>query len=97
MTHKELVSEMAQRLDWTQAKVSETVDHVVRIMNERLSEDAQISIYNFGVFETKKKSERISVNPQCGMRYLVPPSFVATFKPATALKEQLKNIDDDGK
>ena len=97
MTHKELGSEMAQRLDWTQAKVSETVDHVVRIMNERLSEDAQISIYNFGVFETKKKSERISVNPQSGKRYLVPPSIVATFKPATALKEQLKNIDDDGK
>lgn len=97
MTHKEFISEMAQRLNWTQTKVSETVDATVRVVNEKLSENAQISIYNFGVLETKKKSERISVNPQSGQRYLVPPSIVAIFKPATAIKEQLKNLDDDGK
>lgn len=97
MTHKELISEMAQRLNWTQTKVSETMEAAVRVINEKLAEDAQISIHNFGVFETKKKSERISVNPQSGQRYLVPPSIVATFKPSTTIKEQLKNLNDDGK
>lgn len=97
MTHKELIAEMSQRLDWTQLNVSEMIDVTVGILNEKLSENAQISIQNFGVFETKKKSERISVNPQTQQRYLVPPSIVATFKPASGIKEQLKNTTENGK
>ncbi len=97
MTHKELIAELAQRLNWTQTRVSEVLDITVSALNEKLTENTQISIQNFGVFETKKKSERISVNPQSGQRYLVPPAIVATFKPASGLKEQYKNLDDDGR
>lgn len=97
MTHKELISEMATRMDWTQTKVSDVLDAAVAVLNEKLSENAQISIQNFGVFETKSKSERISVNPQTQQRYLVPPSIVAVFKPASGMKEQLKNLEEDGR
>lgn len=97
MTHKELISEMAQRLDFTQSKVSDLLDATVNVFNEKLSENTQISIQNFGVFETRKRSERISVNPQTQQRYLVPPTIVATFKPASGIKEQLKTMEEDGK
>lgn len=97
MTHKELISEMAQRLDFTQSKVSDLLDATVNVLNEKLSGNAQVSIQNFGVFETRKRSERISVNPQTQQRYLVPPSVVAIFKPASGIKEQLKTMEEDGK
>lgn len=97
MTHKELISEIAQRLDCTQSKVSDLLDATVNVLNEKLSGNTQISIQNFGVFETRKRSERISVNPQTQQRYLVPPTIVAIFKPASGIKEQLKNKEEDGK
>ncbi|MDO5664679.1 MAG: HU family DNA-binding protein [Bacteroidia bacterium] len=97
MTHKELISEMAQHLDFTQSKVSDLLDATVNVFNEKLSENTQISIQNFGVFETRKKSELISVNPQTKQRYLVPPSIVVIFKSTSSIKEQLKTVEGDGK
>lgn len=97
MTHKKLIVQMAQRMGWPQTKVSDTLDAAVALLNEKLSENAAISVPDFGVFETRRKSERISVNPQTGQRYLVPPCIVAAFKPAQAVKEQLKNRESDGR
>lgn len=97
MTHKELISELAQRLNLTQSRVSEIMDATVEVMNEQLADGQQLQIQNFGSFETKKRSERISVNPQTKQRYLVPPSIVAAFKPASALRDELKNRENDGK
>ena len=91
MTHKDLISELAHRLEWTQTKVSDTLGTFVNVMNEKLSDDCQISVQNFGVFETKKRAERISVNPQTQERYLVPPKIVATFRPSANVKEHLKS------
>jgi len=92
MTHKDFVTELANRLGWTQAKVSDTLDAFVGVMNEKLGEDCQISVQNFGVFETKKRTERISINPQTQERYLVPPKIVANFRPSANVKEHLKNL-----
>ena len=95
MTHKDLISQLSQRVQWTQSKTSDVLDVSVALMNEKLSEETQISIQNFGVFETRKKSERISVNPQTQQRYLVPPKIVAVFKPASGMKGQFKNEEDE--
>lgn len=96
MTHKEFITEMALRNDMTQTEVSDLVDVVVDVMGGKLAENSQISILNFGLFETKKRSERISVNPQTRQRYLVPPAIAATFKPAAAIKDELKKRENDG-
>jgi len=92
MTHKDLVADLANRLGWTQTKVSDILETFVSVMNEKLSEEAQISVHNFGVFETKKKAERITINPQTQERYLVPPKVVANFRPSANVKEHLKNL-----
>lgn len=97
MTHKELIAEMAQRMDTTQIRISEIMDVFVDVVNNKLADENQIMIQNFGLFETKKRSERIAVNPQTQQRYLVPPSIVVAFKPAVGLKDELKQMDDDAK
>lgn len=94
MTHKDFIAQLSQRLQWTQARTSDVLDATVVLMNEKLSDETQISIQNFGVFETRKKSERISVNPQTQQRYLVPPKIVAVFKPASGIKDQFRNEEE---
>ena len=94
MTHKDLVSELAKRLDWTQSKTAGMLDAAIETMNEKLGENAQISVQNFGTFDTKKKAERVSVNPLTQERFLVPPKIVVNFKPAPGVKDKLR--DDTG-
>ena len=68
------------------------VSELGSIISTKLSEGDTVYLDGFGQFETKKKGERISVNPANGLRYLVPPKLVAVFKSAGALKTKLKEI-----
>ena len=51
--------------------------------------DAQRLVNNL-VFETKKKMERVMVNPSTGQRMLVPPKLVLNFKPNQTWRDKLK-------
>ncbi len=88
MTNKELIAELSERLGWTQVKVSEILAHAVDQINADLANNSLITIQNFGTIQTKKRAERISVNPQTKQRFLVPPKISVHFKPSSALKEK---------
>ncbi|MGV8963885.1 MAG: HU family DNA-binding protein [Candidatus Saccharimonadaceae bacterium] len=90
MTNKELVAELSERLGWTQIKVNEVLAQTVEQMNSKLAENATLTIPNFGVFLSRKRAERISVNPLTQQRFLVPPKISVNFKPSTILKEKFK-------
>ena len=90
MTNKELVAELSEQLGWTQVKVSEVLANTIEYLNSSLADNATITISNFGAFQTRKKSERITVNPQTKQRLLVPPKISVNFKPASVLKEKYK-------
>ena len=90
MTNKELIAQLSERLGWTQIKVSEVLAQTVEQMNAQLANNSLITIQNFGAFQTRKRAERISVNPQTQQRFLVPPKISVNFKPSTALKEKYK-------
>ena len=88
MTNKELIAELSDRLGWTQVKVSEILAPAVDQINADLANNSSITIQNFGTFQTKKKAERISVNPLTKQRFLVPPKISVQFKPSSVLKEK---------
>lgn len=90
MTNKELVAQLSEQLGWTQIKVTEILAQTVDVINKQLADNSSITIQNFGCFQTRKKAERISVNPQSQQRFLVPPKISAHFKPAPVLKEKYK-------
>ncbi len=60
----------------------------------KLAEGDSVSLSSFGQFEARKKSERVSVNPANGKRYLVPPKLVPVFRPASSMKDFLKGFED---
>lgn len=59
-------------------------------MGENFQEGNAVQLPNFGVFEVKKKLERVIINPSTGQRMLVPPKLTLAFKPTPQTKEKIK-------
>ncbi len=91
MNNKSFISELSQRLGYTQDDVQKIVNTVIDAMNDAFQRGDVVAIPKFGAFEVKKRLERIVVNPGTKQRMLVPPKLVLSFKPIAALKEKLKN------
>ena len=90
MNNKEFIAELASRTGFSAKDTQTLVNNIVNAMGDAFQEDNSVLVPNFGVFETKKKMERIMVNPGTGQRMLVPPKLVLNFKPNQTLKEKLK-------
>ncbi len=91
MEHKELVSELQQRLHCNQEAVEGMLESFGRIVTERCSQMDVVVMQGLGTFEARKKMERISVHPTTGKRMLIPPKIVMVFKPNNAIKSRLKD------
>lgn len=95
MTNQELVAALAKRIELTQKDTSDVLDAMVSIFNTNLEQGNSINIQGFGLFETKKRNERISVNPVSKQRFLIPPKISVAFKPGQTIKDNLKTIEVD--
>jgi DNA-binding protein HU-beta len=95
MKNKELIKELSNRLNWTSDEVSGIISKMGNLMGEHLADDDIIYFEGFGQFETRKKGERVSVNPANGKRYLVPPKLVPVFKPGITVKTKLKELGNN--
>lgn len=92
MKHKEVTTELSNRLGWTSQEVTDMLSALSSIIGAKLVDNDTVYLQGFGQFESKKKLERISVNPVNKKRYLVPPKLVPVFKPGTTVKNKLKEL-----
>jgi DNA-binding protein HU-beta len=92
MKNKELIKELSSRLNWSADDVSAAISALGNLISDRLSNDDTVYLEGLGQFETRKKGERISVNPANGKRYLVPPKLAPVFKPGITVKTKLKEL-----
>ena len=90
MNNKEFIAELAERTGYSPKDTQKLASNLIDAMGDAFQEDNSILIPNFGVFETKKKMERIMVNPATGQRMLVPTKLVLNFKPNQTWKDKLK-------
>lgn len=95
MTNKELIAELSKRLDWTQAQTSKILEDAVSVVNGNLANSNSINIQGFGLFETKRRQERMSVNPVSKQRFLVPPKITTAFRPGQVVKDKLKKLSEN--
>ncbi|WP_243349297.1 HU family DNA-binding protein [Parabacteroides sp. FAFU027] len=95
MNNKELIGELARRLELTQAEAQALLEKTCKIMGKRFAEMDTLSIQGFGTFEVKKKQERLTIHPVSGKRLLVPPKLVLSFLTGKAFKEKIKDLHPD--
>ena len=94
MTKKEIVKQIAERVDETQLKIKEIVQLTFDAIVETLLEEKRIELRNFGVFEVKQRKARKARNPRTGDPVQVPPKNVVTFKPGKEMEERVRQLTD---
>ena len=90
MNNKEFIAELSDRMGYPAKDTQRLVNEIVNAMGDAFQEDNAVLVPNFGIFEAKKKLERIIVNPATQQRMLVPPKLVLNFKPNQTWKDKLK-------
>ena len=90
MNNKQFLTELSGKCQMSAEQAAEQVQALIGVMEKLWQDGDSVSLSGFGVLEVKKKNERVSVNPTTGVRMLVPPKLVLTYKPSSILKEKLK-------
>ncbi len=90
MNNKEFIAELAERMGYSAKDTQKLVNNVINAMGDAFQEDKAVMVPYFGVFEAKKKMERVIINPATQQRMLVPPKLVLNFKPNQTWKDKLK-------
>lgn len=91
MDNKTLVDVLSKRLDISRDTVVSLIEGLTEVVGECGAGLSGISVPAFGTFEPRKRMERVAVHPASGKRLLVPPKIVMTFRPASNLKQRIKD------
>lgn len=87
MNKGELIKVVAEEADVTQATAAKAVDAVFDTIAASLKKRDKVAIAGFGTFLAKTRAARKSRNPSTGKEIDVPEKTLASFKPASALKD----------
>jgi DNA-binding protein HU-beta len=90
MNNKELIADLSGKLKLTKEQTAALLNATVSNLGNELSKGNSVNMQGFGVFEARRKEERLSVNPRTKVRTLIPPKQVVVFKPSTILKNKIK-------
>ena len=93
MDTNELISSLSVKLQLPKESIQDLMEGFVKVMGECGASLDNVSIPSFGVFEVKKRMERIAYHPATGKKLLIPPKVYVNFKPAPALKQLIKDGD----
>ena len=91
MNHNELIAAISEKAAIDVQQTANMLGCVIEIFADQLIEGNSIGIQGFGVFEIRKKNERLSVHPKTGVRSMIPPKLVVNFKQSNTLKDKLNN------
>jgi nucleoid DNA-binding protein len=90
MNNKQFLTELSGKCQMSTEQAAKQAQTLIDVMENLWQGGDSVSLSGFGVLEVKKKNERVSVNPTTGVRMLVPPKLVLTYKPSSILKDKLK-------
>lgn len=95
MNNKEFIAELAQRNGLYVTETQRMVKTLIGAMCDSFMENNAVQLPAFGIFEVKKKMDRVMVHPATGQRILVPPKLTLSFKPSNVAKGRIRKGGDD--
>ncbi len=93
MNNKEFITALTQRTGYKTDVTQSMVRSTMYSITNALTQGEQVNIAGLGVFDVKKRLERIITNPGTGQKMLVPPKLVVSFKPYNVLKDRMRDIE----
>ena len=91
MTKTELIKQIADRADLSQAKAAEALQAFEAAVTAELSKGGEVALIGFGTFKVADRAARAGRNPQTGAEIQIAASKVPTFKAGKALKEAVNS------
>ena len=87
MTKSELIKQIAERAELTQAKAAEALQAFEAVVTDELSKGGEIALIGFGTFKVTDRAARTGRNPQTGTAIRIAASKAPSFKAGKALKD----------
>jgi len=91
MTKAELIAIIAEKTGLTKSEAESAFTATFETITEMLAQQIKVMIPGFGGFSSKMRAERKGRNPATGKEIIIPKAIVASFKPATQLKETIND------
>jgi len=91
MTKAELIAMIAEKTGLTKTQTESVFSATFATITELMTKQTDVMVPGFGKFITKIRAERKGRNPSTGKEITIPKATVASFKPASQLKEIINN------
>lgn len=91
MTKAEMIAIIAEKTGLTKAQAESAFSATFETITELMAKQEKVMIPGFGGFSSKIRAERKGRNPATGKEIIIPKAIVASFKPATQLKETIND------
>lgn len=88
MIKADIVRSVAKQLQIKDKEALVVVDGIIDSLKDVIREHRRLEIRDFGVFQVKKRKERIGRNPRDKREYPIPARQVVTFR----IGKELKNL-----
>lgn len=93
MNTDDFISSLSEKTGRDADDTARLVSSLTDIIVGGMQDGKAVSLQGFGIFEVKKRPEKIVVNPTTGKRMLYPPKLVIGFRPSSLLKEKINSTE----
>lgn len=93
MNTDDFISSLSEKTGRDADDTARLVSSLTDIIVGEMQDGKAVSLQGFGIFEVKKRPEKIVVNPTTGKRILYPPKLVIGFRPSSLLKEKINSTE----
>lgn len=94
MNKSELLQSLSFKIDIPEEALTQSVNEIISMMIESLSNNQRIEIRGFGSFILHYKASRNAHNPKTGDRVVTSPKYSPHFKPGKDLRDRVNASKD---
>lgn len=91
MNKADLVAALAEKTGSTKSDAGDFVDALSAVITEALGKHDDVSLPSVGKFAAAHRAARTVRNPRTGEKNEAPAHYAPVFKPASALREAVRN------
>ncbi|WP_340032509.1 HU family DNA-binding protein [Paenibacillus sp. FSL K6-1122] len=90
MNKADLINVVVEKTGLTKKDAEQVINETLSAITATLAKGEKVQLFGFGNFEVRDRAARKGRNPQTGEEMDIPASKAPAFKPATALKNAVK-------